>query len=1027
MEYVRLTKTLVDIGEFVLETEVPSKVNSKDPFYQSMYYYNSDGLDYFNKNKRIKGFKGEVATNYIVFDIDSQDLEVSRINMIRLVDYLKTVDLYRELASVISFSGSKGYHLKIKTDYRFTPKELKKFCMYVGKQVDFLKEAGFKLDSTVYNTNRIFRISNTINEKSGLYKVDITETDLKEQTTDTIKNFAKTQQTVFSYDESVSSDKISLVFKKISEVKPIPVPQKKLLTPKKKYTRNIEDFGCYLALQNGDMRHGESNSGLLRLAQFYKDNGLTKRECREKLVLAAHARMELYPDTNEISDEKLDYEILGCIYDGDGYTFTRSDEMLSEKCRGKCPIHNSPAKNRLSIKPRGNVEEAFGNAEKKQVVEKPKLGFGATTKQTAKPRFKSLKDSADDYKTYAKTINERTIKTGIEELDKYAKILPSGITFINAKPGAGKCLGPDVEVMKYDGSLVRADQIKKGDLLMGPDSKPKKVLNIGQGTEEMFRITPNKGESWTCNKSHILSLRCNYTLNSQYKKDEIYNISVEDYLALSPTVKHRLKLWRTSVDFKTKEVPFDPYLIGIWLAEGSVGTNSLHSGDSEVIREIENILKDDPNHFVRKAEKNRGCTKLSINSRTQANPFRRYVIEECYVDGEKRIPKECLVNDRSVRLRLLAGLLDGDGGHSKGGYEITTKYPNLAKDVKFLTRTLGFSCTSRIKKVKLKNWTEHREYVRMHISGDATIIPLKVTRKKAKQKSTNKNPLNVGFSIESIGEGEYYGVELGGDHLYLLGDTTVTHNTTIALNIFDNNPDVTFLFYCADMVESEFFEKVKSKVLKISPEDVRSLYSDNAYEGLRQKADNEIGERFKNVNINYEKQLTTDIIRDDLNYFKEIGQSIDCVVIDYVQKIHGGEDYSKNIENLKQLKAIQDEFKLPIVGLSQIPRGNGDEESEILTASAGKGGSVYEETASIIMNMWRPLKFCPEEGADNTIMVCIAKNRMGECPPPFPLHFNGAISEIRSKTSEEIEEFEVNFAAYQEAKRQNKKFTGKFR
>jgi SpoVK/Ycf46/Vps4 family AAA+-type ATPase len=395
--------------------------------------------------------------------------------------------------------------------------------------------------------------------------------------------------------------------------------------------------------------------------------------------------------------------------------------------------------------------------------------------ETSFPKLNLLETSS------VTTTIKTEINTFFDKIDVYTKlgIPPRRGVLIFGPPGVGKCLGPEVEVMKYDGSIVRSDSIRTGDLLMGPDSTARRVLGVSTGREEMFRITPTKGKSWTCNRSHVLSLRCNTDVNSIFKKDQIYNISVNEYLELPNSIKHHLKLWKTSVNFKQQEVPFDPYLVGVWLAEGTVGHNNFTSGDDDVIDEVNNILKDDSILYTRAVQNDINCKKVIIKSRiNKNNPFRQYVKNNLYINGEKRIPKEYLINNRETQLKLLAGFLDGDGSLTNGCYDVITKYPGLAEDLMFLTRTLGLTCTSRIKKVKLKDWDEPREYVRLTISGNCSEIPLKVSRKKATPRTINKNNLNVGFSIESIGEGDYYGVELDGDHLYLLSDTTVTHNTS---------------------------------------------------------------------------------------------------------------------------------------------------------------------------------------------------------------------------------------------------------
>jgi DNA polymerase III delta prime subunit len=73
------------------------------------------------------------------------------------------------------------------------------------------------------------------------------------------------------------------------------------------------------------------------------------------------------------------------------------------------------------------------------------------------------------------------------------------------------------------------------------------------------------------------------------------------------------------------------------------------------------------------------------------------------------------------------------------------------------------------------------EYVRTIISGDIDSIPVKIKRKRADVRRQNKDHLVYGFTIQEVGIGDYYGFSLDGNHRYLLGDFSVTHNTTMAL------------------------------------------------------------------------------------------------------------------------------------------------------------------------------------------------------------------------------------------------------
>lgn len=73
--------------------------------------------------------------------------------------------------------------------------------------------------------------------------------------------------------------------------------------------------------------------------------------------------------------------------------------------------------------------------------------------------------------------------------------------------GGGKCLARGTPVMMHSGEVRLVEDIAVGDLLMGPDSQPRRVESLARGREMMYRVTPTKGDAYTVNESHILSLR----------------------------------------------------------------------------------------------------------------------------------------------------------------------------------------------------------------------------------------------------------------------------------------------------------------------------------------------------------------------------------------------------------------------------------------------------------------------------------------------------------------------------------------
>lgn len=121
---------------------------------------------------------------------------------------------------------------------------------------------------------------------------------------------------------------------------------------------------------------------------------------------------------------------------------------------------------------------------------------------------------------------------------------------------SGKCFAKDTEILMFDGSRKKVQDIKVGDYVMTPNSKGARVTALGRGREEMFEVRPKDlgYKSFVVNKSHILSLRDD--------KGTVRNISVEDYIR-QPLKNY--KGYRVSVDYPAKSVSIYPYFFGRFL------------------------------------------------------------------------------------------------------------------------------------------------------------------------------------------------------------------------------------------------------------------------------------------------------------------------------------------------------------------------------------------------------------------------------------------------------------------------------
>lgn len=364
--------------------------------------------------------------------------------------------------------------------------------------------------------------------------------------------------------------------------------------------------------------------------------------------------------------------------------------------------------------------------------------------------------------------------------------------------GGGKCHGVDTPIMMFDGTIKMVQDVQVGDLLIGPDSKPRRVLSLARGREMLYRVTPVKGDPYTVNESHILSLRRTNTSSdprypSQARGGEIVNICVRDYVKSSKRFKHVHKGWRASVDFSSvQKLPVPAYVIGAWLGDGTTGKLSFTTGDTEIAIEFAKYAKSVGMTFSVHPNSDWSVVVNMVSSGGKygrgGSPFGN-ALRDLGIFNEKRIPHCYKTASRRDRFELLAGIIDTDGYHGGKGFDLTLKSEKLLDDVIFVARSLGFACYKRtVQKVCHNNGVEGT-YYQCHINGPVDLVPCRLPRKFAAPRRQKKNVLNVGIKVEPIGEGEYYGFEIDGDHLYLLGDFTVTHNTVIFSFIVKSSAD----------------------------------------------------------------------------------------------------------------------------------------------------------------------------------------------------------------------------------------------
>ena len=162
------------------------------------------------------------------------------------------------------------------------------------------------------------------------------------------------------------------------------------------------------------------------------------------------------------------------------------------------------------------------------------------------------------------------------------------------------------------------------------------------------------------------------------KKGQVIDMSVLDYLNL-PKCFHEhdgvLHGYRVPIHFSEKTLPIDPYMIGYWLGDASSSKNpTISCQDSTVLDYFADNLK---KHNLALMYISQFDYEICGNDTLNGNIFMN-TLNELNLVQNKHIPSIYKTNSRENRLKLLAGLID-----SNGGFEFTQQSNQMMDDIIF--------------------------------------------------------------------------------------------------------------------------------------------------------------------------------------------------------------------------------------------------------------------------------------------------------------------------------------------------------
>lgn len=338
---------------------------------------------------------------------------------------------------------------------------------------------------------------------------------------------------------------------------------------------------------------------------------------------------------------------------------------------------------------------------------------------------------------------------------------------ILASRQSGKALSIDTPILKTNNTWSTMGDIKVGDEIY--DSKGKKTT-VTFATDVMydhtcFEITFDHGEKIIADSNHLWTVEV-----SQKEK----TVTTQELFKIIDKIHEkgssiRIKLI-PNIEGEKINVPVDPYILGVWLGDGSSADGRITTNKND-FTELSKII-----------EQKYKISELREDKRNNnSGSFNVYKLltdlKKLNLRNNKHIPKEYLFSSIEQRVELLQGLMDTDGYCDKdGSCEFYQKNKSMINDVRFLLSSLGIK--SRINSKIINGET----YYTIPFTTKKYNV-FKLTRKLERQRRSHGHPINNHFYIKKIIPTQSVPVKCiqvnSDNHLFLCGTTLIpTHNST---------------------------------------------------------------------------------------------------------------------------------------------------------------------------------------------------------------------------------------------------------
>ncbi len=365
-------------------------------------------------------------------------------------------------------------------------------------------------------------------------------------------------------------------------------------------------------------------------------------------------------------------------------------------------------------------------------------------------------------------------------------------------PNVFRCLDVNTPVLTSCGTMSMK-KLQVGDRVKGTSGEWVDVTGTSEthAGRDCYRVTLNDGRSIVCDADHLWTVRDRRRPGPGFETLKTTDLIARGVTYHNPSMNYDVRNFSlppvAPLDGPDVELPVHPYLLGLWLGDGSRRSAMIFAEDRDADHiaarmeaagaTITTRVKDSahcerfgfqvgqPGAFTT-ALRSLGIYPQMAYRKAGAGDFRKF------------IPDVYLTASLAQRLDLLRGLMDSDGTVTARGGRCCFVNTNaeLITGVRSLVRSLGWKTSD----LAAGQYGESHHLPRLSVDftprpGEPcpVTLPRKAERIRAARGSRNVRPVTI-VSIEPVPSVPVRCIQVDApDSLFLAGDLVPTHNTEV--------------------------------------------------------------------------------------------------------------------------------------------------------------------------------------------------------------------------------------------------------